>query len=83
MEVAVMQKLTAGTTGSVGASAPVSLLDWYDLGQELILVMERPVPSEDLLKYTEFNGGTLQEEEAKVSLSGSLSARKNVKRPPR
>uniref|UniRef100_A0A4W6DQE9 Serine/threonine-protein kinase n=1 Tax=Lates calcarifer TaxID=8187 RepID=A0A4W6DQE9_LATCA len=61
----------------LGASAPVSLLDWYDLGQELILVMERPVPSEDLLKYTEFNGGTLQEEEAKVSLSGSLSARKN------
>ncbi|XP_018516730.1 serine/threonine-protein kinase pim-1 [Lates calcarifer] len=78
VEVAVMQKLTAGTTGSVGASAPVSLLDWYDLGQELILVMERPVPSEDLLKYTEFNGGTLQEEEAKTILKQLVDAAKEL-----
>uniref|UniRef100_A0A3Q3EXT5 non-specific serine/threonine protein kinase n=1 Tax=Labrus bergylta TaxID=56723 RepID=A0A3Q3EXT5_9LABR len=35
---------------------------------ELILVLERPVPSKDLLNYTRDKGGALQEEEAKVSL---------------
>lgn len=64
VEVAVMLKLA---NGSARTSAPVSLLDWYDLDWELILVLERPVPSEDLHKYIEINGGSLQEEEAKVS----------------
>lgn len=66
-EVAIMLELSAGTTGSVGTSAPVSLLDWYDLNQELILVQERPVPSEDLSEYVRNNGGSIEEEEAKVS----------------
>lgn len=65
-EVAVMLKLAGGKAGSVGASVPVSLLDWHDLDQELILVLERPVPSEDLFNYIEINGGSLQEEEAMV-----------------
>ena len=60
VEVAVMLKL--GMTGSA-----VSLLDWYDLDKELILVLERPVPSVDLFEYNEANGGGLKEEEAKVS----------------
>lgn len=67
VEVAVMLKLTSGTPGTVGTSAAVSLIDWYDLDQELVLVLERPVPSVDLLKYIEVNGGSLQEEEAQVS----------------
>uniref|UniRef100_A0A8C2XN97 Serine/threonine-protein kinase n=1 Tax=Cyclopterus lumpus TaxID=8103 RepID=A0A8C2XN97_CYCLU len=54
-------------SGSVGASAPISLLDWYDLGQELILVLERPVPAVDLYEYILANKGPLPEEEAKVS----------------
>ena len=62
-----MLKLEAETQGSVGTSAPVSLLDWYDLDQELILVLERPDPSVDLHKYIEVKGDSLQEEEAKVS----------------
>lgn len=66
-EVAIMLELSAGTTGSVGTPAPVSLLDWYDLNQELILVQERPVPSEDLYDYVSNNGGSIEEEEAKVS----------------
>lgn len=66
VEVAIMLKLAGGQTGSVGKSAPVSLLDWYDLDRELILVLERPVPSQDLYKYIEVNGGSLQEQEAKV-----------------
>ena len=67
MEVAIMEKLSARTSGSAGTSAPVSLLDWYDLDQELILVMERPVPCKDLFDYIRDKGGSLQEEETKVS----------------
>lgn len=66
-EVAAMLKLQTSTTSSVGTSAPVSLLDWYDLQQELIIVMERPVPAEDLFRYKANNGGTLKEDKAKVS----------------
>uniref|UniRef100_A0A671TP39 non-specific serine/threonine protein kinase n=1 Tax=Sparus aurata TaxID=8175 RepID=A0A671TP39_SPAAU len=60
VEVAIMMKLE-------GTSAPVSLLDWYDLDLELVLVMERPVPAIDLSDYIEVNGGSLSEEKAKVS----------------
>lgn len=51
----------------MGKSAPVALLDWYDLGQELILVLERPVPCKDLHEYCQDNGGSLVEEQAKVN----------------
>lgn len=57
---------TAGLPGSAGTSAVVSLLDWYSLDQMLILVMERPVDSRDLLKYCQSRGGSLDEQEAKV-----------------
>uniref|UniRef100_A0A4W6DWB8 non-specific serine/threonine protein kinase n=1 Tax=Lates calcarifer TaxID=8187 RepID=A0A4W6DWB8_LATCA len=36
---------------SVGKSSAVTLVDWYDLNQETLLVMERPAPSVDLLTY--------------------------------
>ncbi|KAG8012409.1 hypothetical protein GBF38_020154 [Nibea albiflora] len=49
-EVAIMLKLAIEETSSVGTSAPVSLLDWYDLDKELILVLKRPDPSEDVFK---------------------------------
>lgn len=65
IEVAIMLKLE-------GTPAPVSLLDWYDLNQELILVMERPVPAMDLSDYIELNGGSLSEEKAKVSCRSIL-----------
>lgn len=57
---------TAGLPGSAGPSSVVSLLDWYYLEQQLILVMERPVRSMDLLKYLRFRRGSLNEHEAKV-----------------
>ncbi|XP_044077665.1 serine/threonine-protein kinase pim-1-like isoform X2 [Siniperca chuatsi] len=78
VEVAIMLKLAGGTTGSVATAAPVSLLDWYDLDQELILVLERPIPSQDLLKYIEVNGGSLQEEEAKLILKQLIDAAKEL-----
>ncbi|XP_038563400.1 serine/threonine-protein kinase pim-1-like [Micropterus salmoides] len=74
VEVAIMLKLAGGQTGSVGKSAPVSLLDWYDLDRELILVLERPVPSQDLYKYIKVNGGSLQEQEAKLILKQLVDA---------
>ncbi|KAF7653098.1 hypothetical protein LDENG_00087210 [Lucifuga dentata] len=64
-EVAVMQKL-----GSAGSA--VSLLEWFNLDQELILVMERPVPCVDLHEYK--NGGSLHEDQAKVLLKQLLDA---------
>ncbi|XP_039469443.1 uncharacterized protein LOC120440648 [Oreochromis aureus] len=39
VEVAIMLKLAAEADGSVGTSAPVSLLEWFDFGRELILVI--------------------------------------------
>ncbi|XP_044052139.1 serine/threonine-protein kinase pim-1-like [Siniperca chuatsi] len=62
LEVAVMIKMASGAAGSVGKS----LLDYDDLDQELILVLERPFPSADLLKYIEVKEGSLQEEEARL-----------------
>lgn len=67
VEVAILLKLAANTSGSAASSAPVSLLDWYDLEQELILVLERPVPCMDLFTYIWSEGSFLKEEEAKVS----------------
>ncbi|XP_053180443.1 serine/threonine-protein kinase pim-1-like [Scomber japonicus] len=69
VEVAMMLKLR-----SAGHSAPVSMLDWYDLDEELILVLERPVPAVDLYEYIEANRGPLQEEEAKIILKQLLDA---------
>ena len=64
MEVAIMLKLAVGTKGSVGTSAPVSLLDWCDQKKDVLLVLERPVPCEDLKLYTQ--RGCLKEDETKV-----------------
>lgn len=63
-EVAVMKTLMAKARSM---SAFVALLDWYDLDTELILILERPVPCQDLFDYCVAKGGSLQEEEAKVS----------------
>ncbi|XP_070762042.1 serine/threonine-protein kinase pim-2-like [Enoplosus armatus] len=46
-------------------SAAVSLLDWYDLDKEVLLVMERPVSSVDLLNFLNDNGGPVEEDQAK------------------
>ncbi|XP_008295194.1 serine/threonine-protein kinase pim-1-like, partial [Stegastes partitus] len=73
-EVATMLKLQAAPPRSVGASAPIELLDWFDLDQELILVLERPVPSKDLLRYVWDNGASLEEEEAKIILKQLIDA---------
>ncbi len=65
LEVALMQK-AAGGPESVGKCAAVSLLDWYYIDEELILVMERPQSSMDLNSYIRWKGGCLDEHQAKV-----------------
>lgn len=65
LEVAFMLK-AAGLPGSDARCAAVSLLDWYTLDQELILVMERPVSAKDLYWYLRSRRGFLDETEAKV-----------------
>nr|XP_020488362.1 serine/threonine-protein kinase pim-2-like [Labrus bergylta] len=67
LEVALMLK-AAGLQGDVGRSTAVSLLDWYTLDSELILMMEKPTPCNDLLKYLQASGGSLDEHEAKIIL---------------
>ncbi|XP_073335000.1 serine/threonine-protein kinase pim-1-like [Pagrus major] len=71
VEVAIMLKLA-------GTSAPVSLLDWYDLDLELIVVMERPVPAVDLAEYIKVSGGSLSEEKAKIILKQLVDAAKEL-----
>ncbi|XP_026026836.1 MAP/microtubule affinity-regulating kinase 4-like isoform X1 [Astatotilapia calliptera] len=78
VEVAILLKLAAEADGSVGTSAPVSLLDWFDFGTELILVQERPVPAVDLFEYIRENGGCLPEGKAKVILKQLVDAAKDL-----
>ncbi|XP_023807739.1 serine/threonine-protein kinase pim-1-like [Oryzias latipes] len=61
-EVAIMSMLQDESIHSDGKAAPVALLDWYEIGGEILLVMERPIPCEDLLHYIGSKGGKLQEE---------------------
>ncbi|XP_054893739.1 serine/threonine-protein kinase pim-2-like [Poeciliopsis prolifica] len=71
MELVIMLKLARET---MSHSAILSLLDWYDLDQELILVMERPMFAEDLLLYLNERGNFIEESEAKVILKQLVEA---------
>ncbi|XP_018549438.2 serine/threonine-protein kinase pim-2 [Lates calcarifer] len=64
MEVLLMLR-AAGGPRSVGKSSAVTLVDWYDLNQETLLVMERPAPSVDLLTYMLNNNGPMDENTVK------------------
>ncbi|XP_059182389.1 serine/threonine-protein kinase pim-2-like [Centropristis striata] len=77
LEVILMLRV-AGGAGSLGKHAAVSLLDWYDLGSEVLLVMERPVPCEDLLTYLDNNNGFLREDQAKNIMKQLVEAAVNM-----
>ncbi|XP_019219573.1 serine/threonine-protein kinase pim-2 isoform X2 [Oreochromis niloticus] len=68
VEVAVMLELQDGKTGQLLNSTSVSLLDWYNLQEEQILVLERPIHAQDLFQFIEVNGGCVKEGMAKVIL---------------
>lgn len=44
----------------------VDLLDWYELPDELILILERPVPCLDLFDYLATKAGIMYERKAQV-----------------
>nr|XP_046236746.1 serine/threonine-protein kinase pim-2-like isoform X1 [Scatophagus argus] len=73
LEVALMLK-AADLPGSIGRSTVVSLLDWYHLDEELILVMERPTCCMDLCSYLKSRGGYLDEHEAKMIMRQLVDA---------
>ena len=56
LEVALMLKLQPAAAET---STVVTLLDWYDLDLELILVLERPVPCIDLLDFVNLRASSL------------------------
>nr|XP_054607700.1 serine/threonine-protein kinase pim-1-like [Nothobranchius furzeri] len=78
IEVAAMLKLQTESADSVGKSAPISLLDWYDFDQEQILVLERPVPAVDLSQFIENNKEPLQENQAKTIIKQLVDAVKHL-----
>lgn len=55
-----------GIESALGENAVVSLTNWYDLGDEVVIVTERPVPSKELFEYLEDRDFPLSEDAAKV-----------------
>ncbi|XP_062268000.1 serine/threonine-protein kinase pim-1-like [Platichthys flesus] len=72
-EVAIMMKLAAEKNDSAGMSAPIELLEWYDLGNELILVLERSFDSKDLHDYI-VEHGPVPEWKAKLLMKQLVDA---------
>ncbi|XP_062250794.1 serine/threonine-protein kinase pim-2-like [Platichthys flesus] len=72
-EVVLMHK-AAGGPEMVGKSAAVNLLDWYDLNTVVVLVMEKPILSENLLHYIKENIDLRDESKAKVIMKQLLEA---------
>ena len=58
----------AGDQTSIGKNYGVSLIEWFELRQELIIVMEKPEDSLNLLDYiNKRHNGRLSEDVAKVN----------------
>lgn len=47
----LLMLVTAGGPESKGKSAAIALLDWCDLDEQIVLVMERPVNCRNLVSY--------------------------------
>ncbi|KAF3703760.1 Serine/threonine-protein kinase pim-2 [Channa argus] len=72
--IEVLLLLKVAGPESVGRTGVVSILDWYDLEQEVLVIMERPVPSVDLLNYLDINDGPLKEDMAKTIMRQLVEA---------
>ncbi|XP_014855082.1 PREDICTED: serine/threonine-protein kinase pim-1-like [Poecilia mexicana] len=73
MEVAVMLEMR-NLSSALWQSAFVTLLDWYDLDEHLIIVMERPMPSDNLSDYLMEHNGCLKDKKAKIILKQLVEA---------
>uniref|UniRef100_A0A8C2K9J1 non-specific serine/threonine protein kinase n=1 Tax=Cyprinus carpio TaxID=7962 RepID=A0A8C2K9J1_CYPCA len=52
----------------------IQLLDWKDVGEYYIMVLERPVPCEDLLDFVQRHGGRIDEVLARVIMQQATQA---------
>ncbi|KAL0180283.1 hypothetical protein M9458_025725, partial [Cirrhinus mrigala] len=52
----------------------IQLLDWKDLGEYYIMVLERPVPCEDVFDFMQRHGGSVDEETARVIVRQATQA---------
>ncbi|KAL0203366.1 hypothetical protein M9458_001384, partial [Cirrhinus mrigala] len=52
----------------------IQLLDWKDLGEYYIMVLERPIPCEDLFDFVQHHGGRINEELARVVMRQATQA---------
>uniref|UniRef100_A0A8C1BJ74 non-specific serine/threonine protein kinase n=1 Tax=Cyprinus carpio carpio TaxID=630221 RepID=A0A8C1BJ74_CYPCA len=52
----------------------IQLLDWKDVGEYYIMVLERPVPCEDLLDFVQRHGGRIDEVLARVIMRQATQA---------
>ncbi|XP_047424734.1 serine/threonine-protein kinase pim-2-like [Mugil cephalus] len=71
-EVELMVKAAGGAQPC--RSAAIAVLDCFDLEEEFIFIMERPVPSVDLYDYRKAQGGYLKEDKAKMVLRQVVDA---------
>ncbi|CAK6977060.1 serine/threonine-protein kinase pim-1-like isoform X1 [Scomber scombrus] len=62
LEVALLMAVGAGPDSTSCNVTPL-LLDWYDLDDELIMVLERPVPCMDLIDYIDQMDTLIDEQE--------------------
>uniref|UniRef100_UPI0037E8413E serine/threonine-protein kinase pim-1-like n=1 Tax=Semicossyphus pulcher TaxID=241346 RepID=UPI0037E8413E len=76
LEVGIMLKISSGA--AEGKSRSISLLDYYFLDQELILVLERPFPVVDLFDHIVNSGGSLQEEETSMIIKQLVEAAREL-----
>ncbi|XP_073705509.1 serine/threonine-protein kinase pim-2-like [Garra rufa] len=44
----------------------IQLLDWKDLGEYYIMILERPIPCQDLFDFVQHHGGRINEDLARV-----------------
>lgn len=63
LEVVLLSRAGAGCP-SIGRSAAVGLIDYFELDHEVIVIMERPIPCTNLFDYIESNETHLEEDEA-------------------
>ncbi|KAG9350182.1 hypothetical protein JZ751_026535, partial [Albula glossodonta] len=70
LEVALLKLVGKGNPPPMGIA---HLLDWFKLPEEVLLVLERPVPSEDLFDYLA-KRSPLEEKDAKVIMKQLLEA---------
>ncbi|KAJ8382673.1 hypothetical protein SKAU_G00034510 [Synaphobranchus kaupii] len=78
MEVFLLLIVSRGNPTPKGV---IRLLDWYKLQEEVLLVLERPIPSVDLFDFVLQRGGFLQECEAKVAERRHVIGSSELKTP--